>query len=185
MDLLDLDPNDNPLSIRIGLKSAITGGATPGYVSTNAFLLPDDGALRHHAVFLINSSALTPVNSPAPLGTLLQNVAEFRVLDSVAGGSLDGDALTSAFGVDNITATPEPGSLGLLGALLCLPVSPTSWVSANQPGIPRGFSRETQLNFVVPGTAISGTGIGPNSSFAGLRSSTEFNASAHVTILPV
>jgi len=55
------------------------------------------------------SSSLTPVGSPAPLGTFLRNVAEFRVLDSVDGGSLDGDTATSGFGVDNVTATPEPG----------------------------------------------------------------------------
>ena len=51
------------------------------------------------------------------------------------------------------------------------------------PGI--GNSYESYENFVVPGTAIGGTGIGPNSSFSACRFSWLFIASSQVTALPV
>ena len=36
------------------------------------------------------------------------------------------------------------------------------------------FTRSAQIHFVVPGTAIGGTGNGPNSYLAGRRSSFDF-----------
>jgi hypothetical protein len=103
---------DPPLKIRIAMKSATNQGA-PGYVSTTPFDLPNDGRW-HHAVFAINASSLTGINSPAALSTFLQSVAEFRILHS-ANPSLDGDSIIANLGVDNITPIPEPSALLLAG----------------------------------------------------------------------
>jgi hypothetical protein len=102
-----------PLKMRIALKSG-TLQTSPGYATTTAFDLPADG-LWHHAIFNIDAASLTPFFSPTPLGTFLQNVAEFRILHSVAP-SLDGDSIVANVGVDNITpvGVPEPSALALV-----------------------------------------------------------------------
>jgi len=119
MDLLnpDSDQTHRTLSIRIAIREGTGNASTPGYASTNAFSLPPDNQW-HHAVFLLDVADLTGVNSPAALITDLASVAELRILDAV-NVSLVGDQFSTsapavAFGIDNITAVPEPSSVLLL-----------------------------------------------------------------------
>ena len=116
MDLLN--PGSAPLSMRIAIREAAGGSATPGYASATPFILPADG-LWHHATFNLNAAGLTGFNSPQPLAADLANVKDFRILDSAAPSGL-GDIVAGQFGVDNITAVPEPSALALIviGALL-------------------------------------------------------------------
>jgi hypothetical protein len=105
-----------PLSMRIALKSGV-GIGSPGFASTNPFVLPADGQW-HHAVFPIDEADLTRIGSTTlTLTDLLSNVAEFRILNSAAP-ALNGDRINTQVGVDNIQADaplPEPSSLVLLG----------------------------------------------------------------------
>jgi hypothetical protein len=109
----------SPLKIRIALKSGMLQ-TSPGYASTTPFDLPADGAW-HHAVFTLDAASLTGFFAPAPLSTFLSNVAEFRILHSVAP-SMDGDSIVGSFGVDNIVPVPEPSALmlGALGAVMLI-----------------------------------------------------------------
>jgi hypothetical protein len=107
MDLLN--PGTNALSIRVAIREGTGSGSTPGYVSTSAFPLPGDNHW-HHAVFRLDASDLTGVNSPAPLSSDLASVTEFRILDAT-NISLQGDQFSTSlpavsFGVDNIAAVP-------------------------------------------------------------------------------
>jgi hypothetical protein len=113
MDLKNL--GNTPLRMRLAFDQS-SGG--PGYVTTNAFALPTDGAW-HHATFRINSTDLTPLEGPPALNTLLSNVGEVRIL-SATSPSLDGDNIAATIGVDNVKAVPEPvsGLVALAGALL-------------------------------------------------------------------
>jgi hypothetical protein len=115
MDLLN--PGSAALSMRIAIREAAGGSATPGYASATPFILPADG-LWHHATFNLNAASLTGFNSPQPLAADLANVKDFRILDSAAPSGL-GDIVAGQFGVDNITAVPEPSALALIaiGAL--------------------------------------------------------------------
>jgi hypothetical protein len=116
MDLLNL--STIPLSMRIGIREGTGNASTPGYVTTTAFSLPADN-LWHHAVFPLNTASLTGINSPAALSADLLNVKEFRLLDA-STPTLIGDPFSTfpnsigSFGVDNITAVPEPNSVVLL-----------------------------------------------------------------------
>jgi hypothetical protein len=112
MDLKNLGTVPLTLSMRIAIKTNDTRTST-GYSSTTPFILPPDGQW-HHAVFLLDPDNLTPIGSPPPLDTLLSNVAEFRILDSVRP-ALNGDVIDTKVGVDNIRALelPEPGSFAL------------------------------------------------------------------------
>ena len=85
--------------------------ATPGYASTTPLILPADG-LWHHAIFELNAASLTGFNSPQALSADLANVKDFRILDSAAPSGV-GDIIAAQFGVDNITAVPEPSTLML------------------------------------------------------------------------
>lgn len=117
MDLANFGASS--LSMRFALRSGTGNSATPGYVSTVAFSLPADGVWRH-AVFNLDASNLTALNSPLPLATFLTSVAEARVLDS-ASPSLLGDAADTRVGMDNILAAaiavPEPTTWLLI--ILC------------------------------------------------------------------
>src|SRR5687768_15521104 len=110
------NPTATPLPMRIAVKSS--AGNTPGYASTNPFTVPADGAW-HTAVFSLDPGALTAVNGPDPLATVLASVGEVRLLASVAPNVIgDGfPAFAGPLGVDNITAlVPEPSALGFLAA---------------------------------------------------------------------
>jgi hypothetical protein len=110
MDLLN--PGPTPLSMRIVIRESAGGATTPGYASATPFLLPADG-VWHPAIFSLNSASLTGINSPLPLSMDLTNVNDFRLLSSAAPSGV-GDVVTGQFGVDNITAVPEPSALLLL-----------------------------------------------------------------------
>ncbi len=100
------------LSMRIALRQSGGNSATPSYASTTAFVLPADGAW-HHAVFAINAANLTALNSATALATFLTSVGDFRVLSSASPAEV-GDKLNGRFGMDNLTAAPEPATLALL-----------------------------------------------------------------------
>jgi hypothetical protein len=110
MDLENL--GSTPLDIRLALKQSTTK-TSPGYATTNAFSLAV-GSGWQHAVFSLDSSALTEIGVPAPtLSSILGNLGELRILSS-AVPSLDGDVIAAKLGVDNITAVPEPAMLLLV-----------------------------------------------------------------------
>ncbi|HEY2882472.1 MAG TPA: hypothetical protein VGJ15_08565 [Pirellulales bacterium] len=125
----------NPSTIDLSMRAAIREGtqsSAPGYVSSVAFNLPADN-LWHHFVFPIDAADMTGINGsgspapvPQPFATDIGNVVEFRILDAKTP-MLMGEPFSStttptsaSFGIDNITAVPEPGGIVLLafGALL-------------------------------------------------------------------
>ncbi len=107
-----------PLSIRIAVKDGLLLTSS-GYATTVAFSLPVDSQW-HHAVFSLDSSALTAIGSPPALGTLLQSVPEVRILHSTSP-ALVGTPIVSSLGIDNVTAVPEPSTAAMLAASsLCL-----------------------------------------------------------------
>ena len=114
MDLLNTGTTS--LSMRVAIREAAGGSTTPGYASTNPFILPADGQW-HHAVFDLDAASLTGFNSPQPLATDLANVKDFRILESAAPSGV-GDMVTAQVGVDNVTAVPEPSALALLAIAL-------------------------------------------------------------------
>jgi hypothetical protein len=107
-----LNSGTTSLSMRVAIREAAGGSTTPGYASTNPFILPADG-LWHHAVFDLNAASLTGFNSPQPLSVDLANVKDFRILDSAALSGV-GDIVTAQVGVDNVTAVPEPSAFVLI-----------------------------------------------------------------------
>jgi hypothetical protein len=116
MDLMTASTVESPMPIRIALRNSTAGNAA-GYVSTSPFMLATDG-LWHHAIFQIDASTMTGVAGTPALTTFandLTNVQDFRILNA-STAVLSGDAYTTptaAFGVDNITAVPEPVGLAL------------------------------------------------------------------------
>jgi len=111
MDLRNFGPSLMP--IRIVIREGTGGSGTPGYSSITAFALPADGQW-HTAFFSLDAGSLTPINSPQPLATDLANVPELRLLSSAFPATI-GDSTSGQFGVDNIMAVPEPGSMALIG----------------------------------------------------------------------
>ncbi|MEP6699594.1 MAG: PEP-CTERM sorting domain-containing protein [Verrucomicrobiota bacterium] len=100
------------LSIRLAFKPNTDFGA-PGYLTT-AFILPADGNW-YHATFLIAPGSVIAVGSPAPFNTFFMNVGEFRIINEIGTGNLNGDVIAAQLGIDNIRAVPEPASWLLLG----------------------------------------------------------------------
>ncbi len=115
MDLLN--PNSIALTMRIAFRDG-TSNSSPAYVTTNGFTLPADNGW-HHVTFNIDAADMTTVGSPGDFTTFLENVQEFRIVDS-STASYMGDQFSSQtyFGVDNITAVPESSSLLLSGLAL-------------------------------------------------------------------
>jgi len=117
MDLKGLSsPGNETLSIRISMKSG-TLSTSPGYVSSTPFSLPIDGQW-HHATFSL--ADLTPVGSPPPLSSLLDNAPELRIIQAAAANTVHGDNIAAQIGVDNITAVPEPHSTAVVAVLLAM-----------------------------------------------------------------
>jgi autotransporter-associated beta strand protein len=108
MDLKNF--GDASLPIRITIRESPGGQATPGYSSTNAFMLPADGQW-HTAQFFLTAADLTAVNpfsQPlAPLSTVLADVEDIRLM-SAAQPAIIGDSINAQIGIDNITALPTP-----------------------------------------------------------------------------
>jgi hypothetical protein len=113
MDLLNPNPSTT-LTMRIAFRDG-TSNSSPAYVTDNAdaiSLAPNSGWTQ--VTFQINSSVMTTVGSPGDFTTFLENVQEFRIVDS-ATATYMGDQFSSQtyFGVDNIMAVPEPSALAL------------------------------------------------------------------------
>ncbi len=114
----------NSLSMRLAVREG-TANNSAGYVSTTAYSLPSDG--NWHAVrFLFDAANMTaanagsPAHAPPAFSTLKANVLDFRILDTTSA-VLVGDQFIStgpqiSFGMDNVTAVPEPGGV-VLGVL--------------------------------------------------------------------
>ena len=111
----------NSLSMRLAIREG-TANNSAGYVSTTAYNLPSDGNW-YPVTFLFDAadmaavSAGSPAHAPPAFDTLKTNVLDFRILDAT-NAVLVGDQFIStgpqiSFGMDNITAVPEPGSLAL------------------------------------------------------------------------
>ena len=111
MDLENL--GSTTLNIRIAFKSTTSGGTVPGYLSEAVSLPPDDQ--WHDEIFQLTSAAMIPIDSPTAFNTFFDDgEAEFRIINEAGTANLDGDAVTSQLGVDNIQAVPEPGVTSLL-----------------------------------------------------------------------
>ena len=120
MDLKNFGTTSLP--IRIAIREGSSGSGTPGYASTTAFSLPNDGQWHKSVFFSLTASTMTPINSPRTFSTDLASVLDFRLLSSISPSTI-GDSLNARIGVDNITAVPEPGSArlaALAGLLLSL-----------------------------------------------------------------
>ncbi len=112
----------NSLSMRLAVREG-TANNSAGYVSTTPYSLPSDG--NWHAVtFLFDAANMTavsagsPAHAPPAFSTLKANVLDFRILDATSA-VLVGDQFLStgpqiSFGMDNITAVPEPSGLVLI-----------------------------------------------------------------------
>ena len=110
------------LPIRIAIREGSSGSGTPGYASTTAFSLPNDGQWHKSVFFPLTASTMTADQQPKTFATDLASVLDFRLLSSISPSTI-GDSFNARFGVDNITAVPEPGSArlaALAGLLLSL-----------------------------------------------------------------
>lgn len=113
MDLFNFGPTD--LYLRLLIADPVAGPPTNVAISSDAFFLAA-GTDWTHAVFSFSPGALTPM-----LGTVdgaLSDVRELRIFhnpDPFFGGPPGSSPpVLVNLGIDNITATPEPGTL-----LLC------------------------------------------------------------------
>jgi hypothetical protein len=112
---IDMDLNNFSnvtLSIRLAFKSATFNGA-PGYETSSAFSLAANSGWQH-LVFLITPDSMTGVGGPSAFSTFFSNPAEMRIINASGTGDLTGSVVIGQLGIDNITAVPEPRSLGLL-----------------------------------------------------------------------
>ena len=112
MDLKNF--SSQPLSMRIAFRE--TGGTW--YATTTPFTLAPDNAW-HEATFNVsNVSIVSGGSTPVPTG--LTQVNEFLILHSPSP-DFRGASISAAFGVDNITAVPEP-TVAALATLALLPL---------------------------------------------------------------
>jgi hypothetical protein len=102
------------------MRLALQDTANNRFADTAAFTLPADGQWHHH-VFGLTAADLTRAQGSGTAATALTRVFELRIMHS-ASADFMGDQINSAFGVDNITAVPEPGTAALaaLGAAALL-----------------------------------------------------------------
>jgi hypothetical protein len=112
MDLNNLGSTD--LFIRIGFENPTAGPPTDIAFSSTPFLLPAGGGWMH-ATF--SFADLVPLIGD--VSTVMSNVTVFRIYNSEDPNFPNPEfpipAVVATLGVDNITATPEPASLALLG----------------------------------------------------------------------
>ena len=116
MDVKNL--GTTPLIMRIALQEQSTGVR---FFSRNGQSLPADNAW-HHMTFNLTA---TDLNSGTNLTRALGRVFEIRVLHSPSA-QFQGAAISSSFGIDNVTAVPEPGLGAVLGMV-------ASWVLTRRP----------------------------------------------------
>jgi hypothetical protein len=108
MDLRNLGSTD--LSIRLYFENP-TGGLPTDTAVSDSVLLPS-GSGWTNAEFRIDSLSLTGLEGNVE--TLLANVTALRIIHSPLA-EFPGFPIVAQLGVDNVTAVPEPSSLGLLG----------------------------------------------------------------------
>lgn len=107
MDLLN--SGTVPLQIRLGLRNS--GGS--GYISTTPFSLGTGGGWQT-ADFPVTEAAFTTVGTPAGFSSFLSSGFALRILHATSTADLNGTTVVSTLGVDNVTAVPEPSTLGLV-----------------------------------------------------------------------
>jgi hypothetical protein len=95
----------SPLAMRLCLEES--GGTW--YISNPAFTLAADNAW-HSATFNLTAGGFSLANGGTPFATGMTRIREVRVLDNP---SIDfrGAAVSASFGLDNVRAVPEPGTL--------------------------------------------------------------------------
>lgn len=112
MDLNNMGSND--LFIRIGFENPTVGPPTDIAFTSTAFFLPA-GSGWTHATF--SFGGLVPLIGD--VNTVMSNVTVFRIYNSEDPNFPNPEfpipAVAATLGIDNITATPEPSSLALLG----------------------------------------------------------------------
>lgn len=102
-----------PLELRV---LAIENGFASRYASTSSVVVPTGGAWIH-VVFDLSASGMTLVGGSAvDVATALSDVQTFliRHQPGVPTGIGGAPNTVGQLGIDNITATPEPATLGLL-----------------------------------------------------------------------
>ena len=109
IDAMMTNLGSTPLSMRV----AIEGASDQRYASNTAIVLPADSAW-YGLSFDLTAAGLVLVGGSNTLNTVLSNVTKFRII-SAAAPSWHGDPIPATLGVDNITATPEPATICLLG----------------------------------------------------------------------
>ncbi|NLX13384.1 MAG: hypothetical protein GXY44_06990 [Phycisphaerales bacterium] len=109
--LLNLNPF--PLEIRI-LAPSMDYGV---YTSSTAFLIPSDGQW-HHTVFSLLEDDMTWVGGSAgDYSMAMRNILSLTIRHQPGEPAYNGPAIVASFGIDNIRATPEPGTLVLFPLL--------------------------------------------------------------------
>jgi PEP-CTERM motif-containing protein len=123
MDLKNINyPNGGAgMSVRIALRTSSGGSSTPAWVSDPFTLLADNN--WHHAVYFLNETNFTPINSPPSFATVIGGGnMDFRILHNPLADAIGASTFPFAaqLGVDNIHAAPvpEPSSLFLCGIAL-------------------------------------------------------------------
>ncbi len=110
VDLINFGPSE--LQVRARITGPREGGS---FASTQAYALPPDGQW-HRVTFGLTPGDLTwiPGTAGTDLAATLADVdsVSFAHLVSISSGA--GTAVTGAWGLDNITAIPEPCSLLML-----------------------------------------------------------------------
>lgn len=92
-------------------------GSGGNFASTTAIPVVNDG-LWHHVVFGVAAGDLTAVDgaNPGDVGLTLGDVTQMfiRHQPGAPGGQGDIQSFAGELGIDNVSATPEPATLGLL-----------------------------------------------------------------------
>jgi len=87
------------------------------FTSTVALSVVNDG-FWHHITLGLTAADLTAVDGANPIDLPMTLAGVSRLLirhqSGAPGGTFDGTPIAGRLGMDNITATPEPGSLSLL-----------------------------------------------------------------------
>lgn len=115
MDVFNFGPSD--LFLRLLVADPVAGPPANAAVSSDAFFIAA-GSDWTHVAFRLDPASLTAV-----LGTVngaLSNVTELRIFHNpdpvFAGPPGSSPPVMASLGIDNIVATPEPGTLLLCGS---------------------------------------------------------------------
>lgn len=139
MDLKNINyPNLGAgMSVRIVLRTDVTGASTPAYVSNSVTVLADNA--WHHAVFALDAGNFTAVGSPPPpsfASVLAGGNMDFRILHNPSAAAIGASTapIAGELGIDNIQAVgiPEPGSITLCGIALLIATGRYRWRKATR-----------------------------------------------------